>query len=99
VIAAKIAAHAADLAKGHPQAQERDDAMSRARFELRWFDQFALAVDPEAARKAYEQTHAIGPAKSAHVYSLRVSHAVRDVVAPRSRERTESGDQVYLPFP
>ena len=50
VIAYKIAAHAADLAKGHPAAQLRDDALSRARFEFRWEDQFNLALDPETAR-------------------------------------------------
>ena len=51
VIAYKIAAHAADLAKGHPRAQERDDALSRARFEFRWNDQFALSLDPDTARR------------------------------------------------
>jgi phosphomethylpyrimidine synthase len=99
VIAYKIAAHAADLAKGHPQARERDDALSRARFEFRWYDQFALSLDPETARKAYEQTHWAGPARSAHFYSPRISHAVRHVVEPNSWERTEHGDQMYLPFP
>jgi phosphomethylpyrimidine synthase len=47
-MACKIAAHTADLAKGNPQARERDDALSRARFELRWLDQFVLSLDPEA---------------------------------------------------
>jgi phosphomethylpyrimidine synthase len=93
VIAYKIAAHAADLAKGHPHAQERDDALSRARFEFRWYDQFALSLDPETARKAYEQTHSVGPARSAHFYSQRISHAVE----PNSWD-TEHGDQIYLPF-
>ena len=51
VIAYKIAAHAADLAKGHPRAQERDDALSKARFEFRWHDQFALSLDPDTARE------------------------------------------------
>jgi phosphomethylpyrimidine synthase len=99
VIASKIAAHAADLAKGHPQAQERDDALSRARFDMRWFDQFALSLDPEGARLAYERAHGIGPAKSAHLYSLRVDHAVRHVEARTSRARTDSDDEVYLPYP
>jgi phosphomethylpyrimidine synthase len=77
VMACKIAAHTADLAKGNPQARERDDALSRARFELRWLDQFALSLDPEAARSAYERIHSIGPVKNTHFYSLRVSRAVR----------------------
>src|SRR5205823_7291740 len=54
VIAYKIAAHAADLAKGHPAAQIRDDALSRARFEFRWVDQFNLSLDPETAREYHE---------------------------------------------
>ena len=56
VITYKIAAHAADLAKGHPAAQERDDALSRARFEFRWRDQFNLSLDPETAEKFHDQT-------------------------------------------
>jgi phosphomethylpyrimidine synthase len=56
VIAYKIAAHAADLAKGHPGARLRDDAMSRARFDFRWEDQFKLALDPTTARKFHHQT-------------------------------------------
>ena len=56
VIAYRIAAHAADLAKGHPAAQLRDDAMSKARFEFRWRDQFALALDPETARAFHDET-------------------------------------------
>jgi phosphomethylpyrimidine synthase len=91
VIAHKVAAHAADLAKGHPQAQLWDDAMSRARFDLRWYDQFALALDPETARRTYEQTHSAGPAKSAHFYSLRISHAVRHLPTPWTQ--TECGNQ------
>ena len=56
VIAYKIAAHAADLAKGHPNAHDRDDALSRARFESRWADQFALSLDPDTAREYHDQT-------------------------------------------
>ena len=56
VIAYKIAAHAADLAKGHPGAQYRDDALSKARFEFRWEDQFNLALDPETAREFHDET-------------------------------------------
>ncbi|MCW2550809.1 MAG: hydroxymethylpyrimidine synthase [Mycobacterium sp.] len=77
VLACKIAAHTADLAKGNPQARERDDALSRARFESRWLDQFVLSLDPEAARNAYERIHSIGPVKNTHFYSLRVSRSVR----------------------
>ncbi len=56
VIAYKIAAHAADLAKGHPAARLWDDALSRARFEFRWEDQFNLAIDPETAREYHDET-------------------------------------------
>ena len=56
VIAYKIAAHAADLAKGLPGAQERDDALSQARFEFRWEDQFELSLDPETARAYHDET-------------------------------------------
>ena len=57
VVTYKIAAHAADLAKGFPGAQVRDDAMSRARFEFRWKDQFNLSLDPERARTYYVESH------------------------------------------
>ncbi len=57
VITYKIAAHAADLAKGHPGAQVRDDAMSKARFEFRWKDQFNLSLDPARARQYYVESH------------------------------------------
>ena len=56
VIAYKIAAHAADLAKGHPGAQYRDNAISKARFEFRWEDQFNLSLDPETAREFHDET-------------------------------------------
>jgi phosphomethylpyrimidine synthase len=56
LIAYKIAAHAADLAKGHPGAQDRDNAISKARFEFRWRDQFKLALDPETAEKYHDET-------------------------------------------
>ena len=70
VIAYKIAAHAADLAKGHPRAQERDDALSRARFEFRWHDQFALSLDPDTAREFHDETLPAEPAKTAHFCSM-----------------------------
>src|ERR1700709_893079 len=56
VITYKIAAHAADLAKGHPRAQERDDALSKARFEFRWQDQFTLSLDPDTAQDFHDET-------------------------------------------
>lgn len=70
VITYKIAAHAADLAKAHPRAQERDDALSRARFEFRWDDQFALSLDPDTARAFHDETMPAEPAKSAHFCSM-----------------------------
>jgi phosphomethylpyrimidine synthase len=70
VIAYKIAAHAADLAKGHPGAQAWDDALSQARFEFRWEDQFNLALDPETARAYHDQTLPAEPAKTAHFCSM-----------------------------
>jgi phosphomethylpyrimidine synthase len=70
VIAYKIAAHAADLAKGHPGAQERDNALSQARFEFRWHDQFNLSLDPETARSYHDETLPAEPAKTAHFCSM-----------------------------
>ncbi|RRO17317.1 phosphomethylpyrimidine synthase ThiC [Saccharopolyspora rhizosphaerae] len=70
VITYKIAAHAADLAKGHPRAQERDDALSRARFEFRWTDQFTLSLDPDTARAFHDETLPAEPAKTAHFCSM-----------------------------
>lgn len=70
VIAYKIAAHAADLAKGHPGAQDRDNALSQARFEFRWTDQFNLSLDPETARSYHDETLPAEPAKTAHFCSM-----------------------------
>ncbi|MBI4512163.1 MAG: phosphomethylpyrimidine synthase ThiC [Deltaproteobacteria bacterium] len=70
VIAYKIAAHAADLAKGHPGAQARDDALSKARFEFRWQDQFSLSLDPETAREFHDETLPAPAAKGAHFCSM-----------------------------
>jgi len=70
VITYKIAAHAADLAKGHPGAQDWDDALSDARFEFRWEDQFNLALDPETARSFHDETLPAEPAKTAHFCSM-----------------------------
>jgi phosphomethylpyrimidine synthase len=70
VIAYKIAAHAADLAKGHPSAQIRDNALSRARFEFRWEDQFNLSLDPDTAREYHDETLPADGAKVAHFCSM-----------------------------
>ena len=70
IIAYKIAAHAADLAKGHPGARRRDDALSKARFEFRWEDQFNLSLDPETAKKYHDETLPQAHAKGAHFCSM-----------------------------
>jgi len=70
VITYKIAAHAADLAKGHPAAQQRDDALSKARFEFRWKDQFNLGLDPEKAQELHDETLPQDGAKTAHFCSM-----------------------------
>jgi phosphomethylpyrimidine synthase len=89
VIAYKIAAHAADVAKGHPAAQVRDDALSRARFEFRWVDQFNLALDPETARAYHDETLPKDAHKVAHFCSMcgpkfcsmKITQDVRDYAA------------------
>lgn len=89
LITYKIAAHAADLAKGHPGAQIRDNAMSKARFEFRWEDQFNLALDPETARKYHDETLPQASGKIAHFCSMcgpkfcsmKISQEVRDYAA------------------
>ncbi len=70
VIAYKIAAHAADLAKGHPAARRRDDALSKARFEFRWYDQFNLSLDPDTARDFHDESLPAEAAKDAHFCSM-----------------------------
>ena len=70
MIAYKIAAHAADVAKGHPRAQAWDDALSKARFEFRWEDQFNLSLDPVTARAYHDQTLPAEGAKVAHFCSM-----------------------------
>ncbi|MET0135308.1 MAG: phosphomethylpyrimidine synthase ThiC, partial [Kibdelosporangium sp.] len=70
VITYKIAAHSADLAKGHPGAQDWDDALSKARFEFRWVDQFNLSLDPDTARSFHDETLPAEPAKTAHFCSM-----------------------------
>jgi phosphomethylpyrimidine synthase len=89
VITYKIAAHAADLAKGHPGAQHRDNALSMARFEFRWVDQFNLGLDPERALEYHDETLPADGAKLAHFCSMcgpkfcsmKISHEVRDFAA------------------
>ena len=86
VITYKLAAHAADVAKGHPGAHEWDDAMSKARFEFRWHDQFALSLDPDTAQAYHDETLPAEPAKTAHFCSMcgpkfcsmRISQDIRD---------------------
>lgn len=87
IIAYKIAAHAADLAKGHPGAQVRDNALSKARFEFRWDDQFNLSLDPDTARAMHDETLPKDAHKSAHFCSMcgpqfcsmKISHHVRQI--------------------
>jgi phosphomethylpyrimidine synthase len=107
VIAYKIAAHAADLAKGHPSARARDDALSRARFEFRWRDQFNLSLDPETAEKFHDQTLPAEGAKLAHFCSMcgpkfcsmKISQEVRDYaqsgMAEKSAEFRKQGGEIY----
>ncbi len=111
VIAYKIAAHAADLAKGHPGAQDRDDALSRARFAFRWEDQFNLALDPEIARQYHDATLPAEGAKTAHFCSMcgpkfcsmEITQQVRQMadsgMAEKSREFVEQGGEVYVATP
>ncbi len=107
VVTYKLAAHAADLAKGHPAAQMRDDALSRARFEFRWKDQFNLSLDPETAQKFHDQTLPADGAKLAHFCSMcgpkfcsmKISQEVRDFansgMAEKSAEFLAQGGEIY----
>ncbi|HWF83833.1 MAG TPA: phosphomethylpyrimidine synthase ThiC [Vicinamibacterales bacterium] len=96
VIAYKIAAHAADLAKGHPRAREWDDALSKARFDFRWEDQFNLALDPVTARAFHDETLPADGAKVAHFCSMcgpkfcsmELTQQVRDYAAAKGVEET-----------
>ena len=109
VIAYKIAAHAADLAKGHKGARHWDDALSKARFEFRWEDQFDLSLDPETAREFHDETLPAPGAKIAHFCSMcgphfcsmKITQEVREYaqqgMAEKSREFIESGAEVYVP--
>ncbi|SEL69018.1 hydroxymethylpyrimidine synthase [Sphingomonas palmae] len=92
VVTYKLAAHAADLAKGHPAAKMRDDALSRARFEFRWRDQFNLSLDPETAEQYHDQTLPAEGAKTAHFCSMcgpkfcsmKITQEVRDFAAKQN---------------
>jgi phosphomethylpyrimidine synthase len=110
VITYKIAAHAADLAKGHPGARDRDDAVSRARFDFRWEDQFNLSLDPDTACAFHDQTLPKEAHKVAHFCSMcgpkfcsmRISHEVRaEAKAQGMREMSEKfravGGEIYVP--
>ena len=107
VITYKIAAHAADLAKGHPGAQYHDDALSRARFEFRWEDQFNLSLDPDTALKFHDETLPKEAHKVAHFCSMcgpkfcsmKISQEVRDYAASGMDEMAQkfrdSGGEIY----
>ncbi len=93
VVTYKLAAHAADLAKGHPAAQVRDDALSKARFEFRWRDQFNLSLDPDTAEQYHDQTLPAEGAKTAHFCSMcgpkfcsmKISQEVREFAAKQNQ--------------
>jgi phosphomethylpyrimidine synthase len=111
VITYRIAAHAADLAKGHPAAQIRDDAVSRARFDFRWEDQFNLSLDPDTARKFHDETLPKDAHKVAHFCSMcgpkfcsmKITQDLRKEaeamagMAEKSREFVEQGAALYVP--
>ena len=98
IVTYKIAAHAADLAKGHPGAQARDNAMSKARFEFRWEDQFNIALDPEKARSFHDETLPKDSAKVAHFCSMcgphfcsmKISQDVREYAKEKGIEEAEA---------
>jgi phosphomethylpyrimidine synthase len=109
VITYKIAAHAADLAKGHPRAQEWDDAISKARFEFRWRDQFNLSLDPVTALSYHDETLPAEGAKVAHFCSMcgprfcsmKISQEIRKEaeagMAQKAAEFQEAGGEIYVP--
>lgn len=113
IITYKLAAHAADVAKGHPGARYRDDMLSKARFEFRWEDQFNLGLDPETAREYHDETLPKDSAKVAHFCSMcgpkfcsmKISQEVRDyskeeivkAMQDKSAEFKALGSEVYIP--
>ena len=112
IIAYKIAAHAADVAKGHPTARARDEALSKARFEFRWQDQFNLALDPDTAKDFHDETLPKDSAKVAHFCSMcgpkfcsmKISQEVREYAAveegmkAKSAEFKAQGSEMYIPI-
>lgn len=108
VIAYKIAAHAADVAKGHALARHWDDVLSKARFEFRWKDQFELSLDPETAREFHDETLPAEGAKVAHFCSMcgphfcsmKITQEVREYaergMAEKSKEFAEKGSEIYI---
>jgi phosphomethylpyrimidine synthase len=112
IITYKIAAHAADLAKGHPTSRARDEALSRARFEFRWQDQFNLSLDPDTAREFHDETLPADGAKVAHFCSMcgpkfcsmKITQEVREYaaaqggMAAKSAEFRAAGGEIYIPI-
>ncbi|MBB1138780.1 phosphomethylpyrimidine synthase ThiC [Myroides sp. WP-1] len=108
VITYKLAAHAADLAKGHPGAQYRDNALSKARFEFRWEDQFNLSLDPDTAREFHDETLPADAAKVAHFCSMcgpkfcsmKISQEIRDSAEQGMKDMSsafiKAGKEIYL---
>ncbi|MCI0921798.1 phosphomethylpyrimidine synthase ThiC [Sphingobacterium rhinopitheci] len=108
VITYKLAAHAADLAKGHPGAQYRDNVLSKARFEFRWEDQFNLSLDPDTAREYHDETLPADAAKGAHFCSMcgpkfcsmKITQEIRDManegMDEMSKEFVNHGKKIYL---
>ena len=104
VIAYKIAAHAADLAKGHPGAQARDNALSKARFEFRWEDQFNLSLDPTTAKDFHDETLPQDGAKVAHFCSMcgpqfcsmKITEEVKEAMEQKSGEFLKAGAEIYV---
>jgi phosphomethylpyrimidine synthase len=111
IIAYKIAAHAADVAKGHPASRARDEALSKARFEFRWHDQFNLSLDPDTAREFHDETLPKEVSKVAHFCSMcgpkfcsmKISQEVREYaaaqegMAAKSKEFKAAGGELYIP--
>ncbi len=110
IIAYKIAAHAADVAKGHPGARARDDALSQARFDFRWQDQFNLGLDPETAQQYHDETLPKDSAKVAHFCSMcgpkfcsmKITQEVREFAAQGMQDKAQefrgTGGELYVPI-
>jgi phosphomethylpyrimidine synthase len=108
VIAYKLAAHAADVAKGHPRSRHRDDVLSKARFEFRWDDQFNLSLDPDTARSMHDETLPAAGAKVAHFCSMcgphfcsmKITQDVREFAARGMQEKSvefrDKGAEIYI---